>query len=185
MTATGVTSGDTVDDTDTTEVVVELVNSSIRIIKTDSNPGDLDRGATDTQTVSDGADAGFRITVINNGNTDLTEIVITDELAPNCGGVVILPGQYPTTFNNFRITEGNDDAVFNPGERFTYTCTDLNITEGYLNTARVDAVDESGENVNDDDTSTVLINGPAISIEKTDANSDDSDGKEGDDTQTV
>jgi uncharacterized repeat protein (TIGR01451 family) len=115
---------------------------SINITKNDNDNGD------DTQAVVSGGTATFTVVVTNNGTRDLIDVVVTDALAPNCNRTESqTAGLYP-------------GLVFDPGESFTYTCTDTDITSAYTNTIRVDA-DEIGtfSIVNDTDTSNVTITG--------------------------
>lgn len=117
---TGCEPGGDEDDHDPESIT--LVGPSISVDKTDNNTLDQD-GSTrnDTQTLNVGDSAVFEITVTNTGTEDLQDIVLTDVIAPNCGGSVTLPATSPATFLSFSHT-GNNDAVFNPGETFTYTC---------------------------------------------------------------
>src|SRR3989344_5687205 len=117
-------------------------NPSINITKNDNDNGD------DTQAVVSGGTATFTVVVTNNGTRDLIDVVVTDALAPNCNRTESqTTGLYP-------------GLVFDPGESFTYTCTDTDITSAYTNTIRVDA-DEIGTSsiVNDTDVSNVTIIG--------------------------
>ena len=191
VTANGITSGTTVNSTDPTQVILPvIVDPSILIDKVDANSADRDGNiGNDTQTVSSGSGAVFKIRVTNNGIEALKNIVLTDTLAPNCAGSVTLPGTKPTTWSNFVIGGSGDhtDALLQSGEYFEYTCDKANTTAAYTNTAGVAAVgDTSGKPVSDTDTSPVLLSVvPSILIDKVDANPDDSDKNTGNDTQTV
>ena len=133
----------------------------------------------------------FEISIRNNGTEKLRNIVITDELAAACGGTVTLPGTYPTSFRDFTSGGQGDwfDDVLEPGEIFTYTCTEENTSGAYTNTAGVSAKGvTSGESVSDDDTSEVILPEPpepSVAIDKRDANENDFDGEIGDDTQSI
>ena len=58
--------------------------ASIAIDKTDANDADQDNEVADTQTVDRGDDAVFQITVTNDGNINLTNVVIADDEGPAC-----------------------------------------------------------------------------------------------------
>ena len=126
---------DIVRDEDPTEVVVcNLVddgtgtpvcpivtnpNPSIEIVKTDKNPADFDNGdPADSQLIVQGANAVFEITVTNNGNEALENVVITDSESPACARIAAETlGLYP-------------GSAFDPGETFTYECTKENAQPG-------------------------------------------------------
>ncbi|MHC4231587.1 MAG: DUF7507 domain-containing protein, partial [Planctomycetota bacterium] len=65
---------------------------------------------------SGGGDATFTIIVTNTGNVDLTDVTVTDPLAPDCNNLI------------------GDLAA---GESFVYDCTVTNVTEDFTNTATV------------------------------------------------
>ena len=127
------------DEDDHDPAVVVISDAQISIVKTDANTADLDGnvGGNDRQTVSEGAEAVFKITVTNTGSDDLNNIVLTDAVAPNCAGSVTLPGTYPSTWSNFTTTATGN--VLKSGESFSYTCIKSNTTENYTNIADVNA----------------------------------------------
>jgi len=98
------------------------------IDKTDANGDDRDGGASDTQTVLKNNKAVFRITVTNNGNENLKNVVITDIKAPSCNR---------TSAQTAALYTGSTFAI---GDSFTYTCEKDNTTENYTNTASVTAI---------------------------------------------
>jgi hypothetical protein len=79
--------------------------------------------------------------VRNNGQEDLTNIRLTDALAPSCSGPITLPNIIPSGFSNFSVSgSGNNrDNILQPGESFSYTCSSPNTQTGYTNSIRVDA----------------------------------------------
>ena len=131
------------DDHDFERIVVVKPEPSIVIDKRDANSADLDGniGGNDSQIVNTGNRAVFKIRVTNDGNEDLTDIVLTDALAPNCAGPITLPDDFPSTWSNLRIAgAGNhNDRILQPGEYFEYTCEKANTQADYVNSATVDA----------------------------------------------
>lgn len=142
----GVTRGDVVTDSDPTTVNIPGgENPSINIDKDDSDNQD------DTQTVVSGGTANFTIVVTNDGNVGLERVSIGDNLAPNCSLDLVL-----TTLNIQAV--GDQDAVFDPGESFSYTCNDPNVTASYTNTANVSGFSIfSGTQVTDSDPTDIVV----------------------------
>ena len=124
--------GDPVTDSDTADVVLEA--PSIEITK-----------SADTPTVVSGGDAMFTITVTNTGTTPLTNVAVTDALAPNCDATI------------------GDLAI---GGSTTYSCTVADVTADFTNTASVVGDHPFGGSVSDDDSAGVDVIAPAISITK-------------------
>lgn len=91
----------------------------------------------DSRTFLYGSDVTFEIEVVNTGNVALTDVVVTDAMAPSCDYSV------------------GDLAV---GESFTYECTVPYVTAGFENVACVSGIAEDVE-VTDCDPSTVVIEG--------------------------
>lgn len=180
-------------------LVIEKPVPKISVDKRDDNADDLDgnKGGNDSQTVTIGSGAVFRITVENTGTETLKNIVLTDAQASACatkaGTYVDLVAKTFKNGNDAVVTiavsgNGNHtDGVFQPGEVFTYACSKANTQTAYTNIVVVGGVGvESGTNVNDDDpTEVILSTNPAIQIIKEDANSNDLDGVQFNDTQTV
>jgi hypothetical protein len=111
--------------TDTDPSTVEIASIDIR--KQEEGP--------DSREFPSGSDVPFDIVVTNDGEVDLTDVEVTDELVPDCNRVI------------------GDLAV---GASFTYTCTAPNVTEGFTNVAEV--IGFVGEiSVTDTDPSTVVI----------------------------
>ena len=122
--------------------MVTISEAKISILKFSANADDLDgnlvdSNANDSQTVSEGSAAEFKIKVTNTGTEDLNNIELTDERATNCEGSVTLPNTYPSTWSNFSTTATGN--VLKPGESFEYTCIKGNTTDNYTNIADVNA----------------------------------------------
>jgi len=137
------------------------INPSIQIDKVDANPSDLDWNIwNDTQTVNVWSWAIFKIRVTNNWPESLTNLVLTDAVAPNCAWSVTLPWTYPSTWSSFSFwwSWSYTNWVLDPGEYFEYVCDKSNTTAGYTNSATVNwEWVISHQNVNDTDTTVVLI----------------------------
>ena len=130
---------------------------SINVLKFSANPNDQDGNTDDSnitndfQRIDSGDDAVFAIVVTNDGNEDLTNVVLTDPEAPSCDR-----NAFQT--QNLIALIGNNDTTFNVGEVFAYTCTDPNITSDYTNLISVTATWVSSWNqVSDDDTTRVEL----------------------------
>lgn len=140
------------------------VTPQVHIDKRDANPADLDGvfGGNDSQTVYSGNAAVFKIRVTNTGTEDLKNIVLSDTMAPNCGGSMTLPSTIPGTWSGF-VTGGSGDhtdTFLQPNEYFEYTCNRTNTTTNYTNTARVDAVGKNSNTpVDSTDPTPVIIQG--------------------------
>lgn len=183
-----------VTSTDTTVVVIcntttcEPISPDIEIVKTDENAADQDGAQNnDTQTIVEGNEAVFRITVTNNGGEALETVIVTDAESPSCArSVSQTVGLYPGDF-------------FDRGESFTYVCSRGAVTTATFvdgdNDSQVSGVGvTSNTPVNDEDPSLVVVIPPtppyAIDVLKWAANQNDKDGvNDGNnaenDTQTV
>ncbi len=168
----------TVNANDPTTIIVQT-NPSILINKDDSTPGNADTDGNDTQTVPTAGTATFTITVTNNGNVGLENVSVTDALAPNCTLDIA------TALTKIQ-TIGNLDNIFNPLESFTYTCTDTNITAGYINSATTNGISSVDHitPVTSTDTTIVVLKTPSILINKDDSTPGTID-TDGNDTQTI
>ncbi|TMM03389.1 MAG: DUF11 domain-containing protein, partial [Actinobacteria bacterium] len=127
---------------------VRVINPHLTILKT-----------PDQQTIVAGQTASFTIQVINDGDSTLTNVVVTDALAPGCArtsadisGLASMP------------------AAPAAGSTITYTCTLANVTASFTNTAVATGKPEVGPNVSSQDTAAVTVvppvTHPAISIVK-------------------
>jgi uncharacterized repeat protein (TIGR01451 family) len=97
----------------------------------------------DYQLLASGDTATFTITVTNTGNEDLTDVAVTDVLAPSC----------------------NDDiGALAAGDSVTYDCTVSNVTVGFTNEACVEGTAADTTTVSDCDDAVVAV--PAIEILK-------------------
>ncbi|OGD70403.1 hypothetical protein A3I18_02770 [Candidatus Campbellbacteria bacterium RIFCSPLOWO2_02_FULL_35_11] len=122
--------------------VTSVSGPAISIVKDDNDNHD------DTQTIASGGTATFSIVVTNTGTSNLTNVIVTDPLTPNCARTSAQTlGMYP-------------GLTFDPGETFSYTCTVSNVIASFVNTARVDADDiGSVVVVNDTDPTNVVVSG--------------------------
>ena len=120
---------------DTDDAFVDVVAPAIDVQKT-----------PDIQQVVDGGTADFTITVTNTGDVALTNVVVTDALAPACD----------TTIGALAV----DEVV-------TYTCSLAGVTADFTNVASVTGDDPTGGLVADTDDAVVDVVDPAIDIQKT------------------
>ncbi len=98
----------------------------------------------DLQGVPVGGAAAFTVTIANTGDITLTEIAVTDTLAPSCA----------------RTSGAIDDL--GPGEQYDYPCTLSPINTSLVNTVQVDAKalvggEPAGSGVSDSDTASVKV----------------------------
>ena len=90
---------------------------------------------TENQTVNSGWRAEFKIVVKNTGDTDLAwPFTLTDPKVEsgNCSGVVDLPSDITSTFENFDVygvTGYDEDHLLQQGESFEYTCYEDDVEE--------------------------------------------------------
>ena len=106
----------------------------------------------DSQTVLKGATASFTISVTNSGNVTLTNVRVTDALAPGCART---------------STDIPALASMAPGAIVTYTCTLANVAASFTNSATATGTPPAGADVTATDTANVTVINPAISIAKT------------------
>ncbi len=150
VTGSPVGGGAAVSDEDTSEVLVEGTAS----VTVDKHALD----GSDEQAVLEGSAPSFEIVVTNNGDVDLTNVIVTDAMESACD-----------------ITIGDLGA----GQSFTYTCTGAAVTQGYTNIAEVTGDPENGDpSVSATDPSEVTVDSPSVVVDKNDADN-------GDDMQTV
>ena len=135
---------------------------SIKIDKTDENPNDRDNNLADTQTVYKWDKAVFRITVTNNGNEDLKNVVIKDSKAPDCNR------------NSEQTKKLYKTDVFKKWASFTYTCKKDNTQANYTNTADVNAIGVwSKDKVDDTDPTDIKVVEPVCTNLNVDPTSGD------------
>ena len=88
----------------------------------------------DTQTVASGGTATFTIVVTNTGNVTLTNVSVSDPLAPDCNETI---------------------GTLAPGASSNYTCTHT-VTAAFTNTATATGTSPTGT-VTDSDTAVVSL----------------------------
>lgn len=101
----------------------------------------------DTQTIIKGQNAIFELKVSNTGNTDITDVKVTDDL---CAQQPVLPISGDT----------DNDKVLDKGETWVYPCTIVGVTQNLINSAAVTGV-SNGQPVADTDTASVIVTEPA------------------------
>ena len=121
--------------TDTDDAAVDVIVPAISITK---DPASQQAHTGDTVT--------FTITVENTGDVDLTNVEVTDAIAPACDNVI------------------GDLAA---GESTSYDCSMTAGAADFTNTADVTGNDPLDDPVSDSDTADVDVINPSISIEKT------------------
>jgi uncharacterized repeat protein (TIGR01451 family) len=100
----------------------------------------------DAQTILIGQTANFTITVTNDGDSTLTNVVVTDALAPGCARTSAdIPGL----------------ASMAPGATITYTCSLANVTTSFTNIAIATGTPPVGPPVSAQDTAGVTAVAPA------------------------
>jgi uncharacterized repeat protein (TIGR01451 family) len=100
----------------------------------------------DAQTILVGQTANFTITVTNDGNATLTNVVVTDALAPGCARTSAdIPGL----------------ASMAPGATLTYTCSLANVTASFTNIAVATGHPPLGPDVSAQDTAAITVVAPA------------------------
>ncbi len=141
---------------DFTNVAVVTGQPPVGTAVTDSDPSSVDvispaidirkqvEGA-DTRQVLKGSDVTFEIEVKNTGDVDLTEVAVTDALAPTCAKSI---------------------GSLAAGASQTYSCTVAGVTADFTNVAVVTGQPPVGTAVTDSDPSSVDVISPAIDIEK-------------------
>ena len=118
--------------TDTADVTV--IHPAITIAKT-----------PDSQSVQTGGTVNFTIKVTNTGDVTLTNVVVTDALAPGCARTnADLPAL----------------ASMAPDASVTYDCTLADVTESFTNTATATGTPPVGPDVTDSDTAHVDVTQP-------------------------
>lgn len=120
--------------TDSDIAVVDVISPAIAISK-----------LPDLQQITSGGTANFTLVVTNTGDVALTNVTVTDPLAPDCN-------------RNF--------ASLAPGAAQTYACSLANITGDFTNAADVVGATPLGGSVSASDTAFVDVIGPAIQLSK-------------------
>jgi uncharacterized repeat protein (TIGR01451 family) len=127
---------------------VDVINPHITILK-----------SPDSQTIVSGQTATFTIQVINDGDSTLTNVVVTDAQAPGCSrtsaDIAGLASMPPAPAS---------------GSTITYQCTLANVIASFTNTAVATGTPPVGPNVSSSDTAGVTVvqpvTHPAIQIVK-------------------
>jgi uncharacterized repeat protein (TIGR01451 family) len=127
---------------------VDVINPHISVVK-----------SPDSQTVVSGQTATFTIQVINDGDVTLTNVVVSDALAPGCARTKAdIPGL------------ASMPPVPAAGSTITYSCTLANVTSSFTNVATATGTPPLGPDVSSQDTAGVTVvqpvTHPAISIVK-------------------
>jgi uncharacterized repeat protein (TIGR01451 family) len=130
------------------EEILTVISPHITILKT-----------PDQQTIVSGQTASFTIQVINDGDSNLSNVVVTDALAPGCARTSAdIPGL------------ASMKPAPDPSGTITYTCTLANVTASFTNTAVATGTPPVGPPVSSQDTAAVTVlppvTHPAISIVK-------------------
>jgi uncharacterized repeat protein (TIGR01451 family) len=100
----------------------------------------------DAQTILIGQTANFTIQVTNDGDSTLTNVVVTDALAPGCART---SADIPAL------------ASMAPGATVSYTCSLANVTTNFTNIAVATGKPPVGPNVSAQDTAAVTAVAPA------------------------
>ena len=95
-----------------------------------------------SQNVPGSAGATFAIVVANNGGQTLTNVKVTDALAPNC---------------NYDETVAGYDGTLVAGQLLTYSCVRRNIQKSFVDTAIALGTPPSGQDVSAQDVAQVTI----------------------------
>ena len=127
---------------------VDVISPHISVVK-----------SPDSQTVVSGQTATFTIQVINDGDVTLTNVVVSDALAPGCARTKAdIPGL------------ASMPPVPAAGSTITYSCTLANVTSSFTNVATATGTPPLGPDVSSQDTAGVTVvqpvTHPAISIVK-------------------
>ena len=115
-------------------------------------------GDGDVPTVLQGEDVVWTYQVTNIGDTDLTNVLVNDD---RIGTIFTIVNQ-----------TGNNDAILNPGEVWTYQQNGTAIAGDYSNLGTVTAQSTSGQQVTDSDPSRYIGGVASIDLEKSTNNID-------------
>ncbi len=147
----GVSSGTNVTDSDITEIFLKQEwTPRISIEKDDADD------FNDEQEIDEDETAKFSIEVTNTGDESLENVIIEDDLASDC--------ERDESETRALIREiGNRDALFDPGEKFDYTCREKSVTVDTFpdekNTACTEANGvDSDKDVDDCDDTEIIVN---------------------------
>src|SRR5207247_344659 len=93
---------------------VRVINPHVTILNTPDQQTTVK--GPNSQTVNNGGTATFTITVLNTGDTTLTDVAVTDARSPNCNNTI---------------------GTLAPGQSVSYKCTRPNVTSSFTNVAVV------------------------------------------------
>ncbi|MDH3308996.1 MAG: DUF11 domain-containing protein, partial [Acidimicrobiia bacterium] len=113
---------------------VDMINPSISLTK---DPA--------TQYVRSGDTASFTLTITNTGDSDLTNVSVSDAAAPDCAAT------FPT------LASGGVETI---------TCELAGVAAGFTNTADVSADTVDGGQVTDTDSADVIVISPSVGVTK-------------------
>ncbi|MGD8457220.1 MAG: sortase [Anaerolineales bacterium] len=136
---------------DTVSVTVSLFNPSL----------DLDKSPDNQQVVSGGT-ANFTITVENDGDVDLTSVVLTDT---DCDSGAATPVDVAPV-DGFNDGDTDLDNELDVGETWSYTCAMSGLTADDTNTVSVTAKDPLNNDVTDNETVNVDVIAPSLDLDK-------------------
>ena len=101
-----------------------------------AHPGIAIAKTPDLQQVPSGGTAVFNITVTNTGDVVLTNVTVSDPLAPGCARTI---------------------GTLNPGQIYSYTCSVSNVTVGFTNLAIATGTPPVGPPISSSDTAVVTV----------------------------
>ncbi|HSM68687.1 MAG TPA: hypothetical protein VK830_03155, partial [Xanthomonadales bacterium] len=122
-----------VTDSDTAEVTLAIPTPAVGIVKSPVN-----------QFVALGGTANFTLTVTNEGDVRLEDVLVTDPLCD--------------ASPQFQTGDDGADGVLGLDETWIYTCSTANVQASFTNTGNVSATPEfGGDDVTDSDTANVTV----------------------------
>lgn len=133
-----------------TEIFLKQTNPSITVEKDDTD--NLD----DEQEIDEAETAKFSVKVTNDGDEALENVAITDDLSQDCE-------RDESETRDLIRKIGNRDSLFDPGEKFAYTCRETSVTvdtfPDEINTVCVDANGvDTDTDVNSCDDTSIIVN---------------------------
>jgi uncharacterized repeat protein (TIGR01451 family) len=119
-----------------TEETGGSVTGSAQVTVDVVHPGVEIAKTPDTQTVDSGSTVNFTITITNTGDDPLKDVTVLDARAPDCDN----------TFATLPARQGR-----------SYSCAIANVTDGFINSARVAGTPRAGADVTDVDAAKVRL----------------------------
>jgi uncharacterized repeat protein (TIGR01451 family) len=121
-----------------TEVFLKQINPGITIEKDDTDNLDDEQEIDEDETVN------FSVKVTNDGDEVLENIIIKDDLSRDCE-------RDETETRNLIRNIGNKDSLFDPGEKFAYTCRERSVgMDTFPDDINTVCVDANGVDTNQD-----------------------------------